>query len=63
MIEPTEDDIGRAVLYQPYPMAEKERGVIKSLSAAFPGESVFVRYGHQDRGLLTPLHMLEWETP
>lgn len=46
MIEPTKDDIGRAVIYTAgHPNAKPEEGVITS----FNEHSVFVRYG-ADKG-------------
>ncbi len=44
MINPTEKDIGRGVVYQAgHPGAEREDGVITSFNEHF----VFVRYRHQ----------------
>ena len=47
MIEPTEKDIGRAVVYDPgYPEAELQDGVITSYNE----HTVFVRYANQHPG-------------
>jgi hypothetical protein len=61
MIEPTEDDIGRAVVYtgNRYPGGKLEEGVITS----FNRYAVFVRYG-ADRGSKgTQRADLEWVRP
>jgi hypothetical protein len=46
MIEPTEDDIGRAVIYTSnrFPGGKLEEGII----ASFHDHAVFVRYGSDD---------------
>jgi hypothetical protein len=55
MIEPTDADIGRTVLYRAHPGAMIERGVIES----FNGSLVFVRY---EFGVAGTYHeSLEWE--
>jgi hypothetical protein len=61
MIEPTEKDIGRKVVYRaPYREVglsrEYEEGVITSLAR---GGSVFVRF-RGPQGELTPCNRLEW---
>ena len=57
MIEPTKADIGRAVLYRPYPGAQTERGIING----FNREYVFVRYGVDIGAKATMRSDLEWE--
>ena len=59
MIEPTEDDIGRAVVYtghRRYPGGKLEEGVITS----FNDYSVFVRYGADKHSKATSRADLEW---
>ena len=61
MIEPTESDIGRGVVYRGHhPGAEAEFGVITSVGA----DCVFVRYATQHpaaNGQATDQRDLEWE--
>jgi hypothetical protein len=61
MIEPTEDDIGRAVVYtgNRYPGGKLEEGVITS----FGRRSVFVRYGADKHSKATARADLEWVKP
>jgi hypothetical protein len=61
MIEPTEDDIGRAVVYtgHRYPGGELEHGVITS----FHDHAVFVRYGADTHSKATSRADLEWARP
>ena len=56
MIEPTEADIGRSVIYTGGP--KPERGVITSFNERY----VFVRYGdpRPGEGLATSRENLEW---
>jgi hypothetical protein len=58
MIEPTEDDIGRAVVYtgNRYPGGKPEEGVITS----FNRYTVFVRYGSEKGSKGTARADLEW---
>jgi hypothetical protein len=59
MIEPTEDDIGRAVVYtghRRYPGGVLEEGVITS----FHDRAVFVRYGADKHSKATSRADLEW---
>jgi hypothetical protein len=58
MIEPTSDDIGRAVIYtgNRYPGGELEEGVITS----FHDHAVFVRYGAEKGSKATSRADLEW---
>ena len=58
MIEPTEDDIGRAVVYtgNRYPGGKLEEGVITS----FNDYLVFVRYGADKGSKGTSRADLEW---
>ena len=62
MINPTDDDVGRGVVYQAsYPDAPREDGVITS----FNEWSVFVRYATQHPsapGQATSREDLEWLT-
>ncbi len=58
MIEPTEQDIGRKVIYHPGHGAKPEEGVIAHLAG---GDWVFVRYGSQEWSQKTPLSKLEWK--
>jgi hypothetical protein len=55
MIEPTEDDIGRAVVYS-YPGGKLKEGVITS----FNDHRVFVRYGADKGSKSTSREDLEW---
>ena len=59
MIEPTEADIGRAVIYtgNRYPGGKAERGVI----VAFSDYGVFVRYGASHHAKSTMREDLEWD--
>jgi hypothetical protein len=61
MIEPTEDDIGRAVVYtgNRYPGGKLEEGVITS----FNDYAVFVRYGADTASKSTQRADLEWVRP
>lgn len=61
MIEPTERDIGRKVIYtgNRYPGGELEEGVI----VAFSDYAVFVRYGSMPQPAGTSRQDLEWVTP
>jgi hypothetical protein len=61
MIEPTEDDIGRGVIYRPLhnPIDGAETGVISS----FNDKYVFVRYGSNRVGTATYREHLDWEMP
>jgi hypothetical protein len=59
MIEPTEHDIGRAVVYtgnRRYPGGQLEQGVITS----FHDYAVFVRYGADTYSKATSRADLEW---
>jgi hypothetical protein len=58
MIEPTKDDIGRAVVYSGnrYPGGKLEEGVITS----FNDYRVFVRYGSDKGSKSTSREDLEW---
>ena len=58
MIEPTEADIGRKVVYtgNRYPGGELEEGVITS----FNSRAVFVRYGADVGSKATSRQDLEW---
>ncbi len=59
---PTEEDIGRGVIYTPYPGAPSEDGVITSVTDKF----VFVRYQDQHPstgGKATRYEDLRWLTP
>lgn len=61
MIEPTEDDIGRRVIYtgNRYPGGLPELGVITS----FNEHCVFVSYSLGSGGTATLREDLEWEHP
>ena len=61
MIEPTEDDIGRAVVYtgNRYPGGKLKEGVITS----FNDYAVFVRYGADKGSKSTQRADLEWVRP
>jgi hypothetical protein len=61
MIEPTEHDIGRAVVYtgRRYPGGALEEGVITS----FNDYRVFVRYGADKHSKATSRADLEWVRP
>jgi hypothetical protein len=58
MIEPTKDDVGRAVVYtgNRYPGGKLEEGVITS----FNDHRVFVRYGSDKGSKSTSREDLEW---
>jgi hypothetical protein len=58
MIEPTDEDIGRAVVYtgNRYPGGKLEEGVITS----FNDHRVFVRYGADKHSKATSRPDLEW---
>ena len=58
MIVPTNEDIGRAVIYtgNRYPGGTVEEGVITSFNAT----SVFVRYGADKHSKATSREDLEW---
>lgn len=58
MIEPTEDDIGHAVVYtgNRYPGGKPEEGVITSFNKV----CVFVRYGADKHSKGTSQQDLEW---
>ena len=59
MIEPTESDIGRRVIYigNTYPGGKPEYGAITS----FNGVNVFVRYDGKNSSQATSPEDLEWE--
>lgn len=60
MIDPTQDDIGRAVVYLAHhPGAVREEGVITS----FNHYTVFVRYGADKGSKGTSREELEWANP
>lgn len=46
MIAPTQADIGRAVVYHPWPDLPREEGIVTGFNAAW----VFVRYGNSKIG-------------
>jgi len=50
------EDIGRAVVYEPYPGAKLEDGTIKAWNDSF----VFVVYDHTMRGIATPPNKLQF---
>lgn len=56
MIEPTEKDIGRKVVYRAAPFMAPEEGVITSINNEF----VFVRYGSNTTSAATRRKDLEW---
>ena len=56
MIEPTNTDIGRKVVYRAAPDIAPEEGVITSIN----DRGVFVRYGHTGTSQLTRREDLEW---
>lgn len=56
-ISPTNEDIGRRVVYREYLGAKPESGVITSFNDAF----VFVRYGTDAWSKATNSADLEWE--
>ena len=55
MINPTENDIGRKVIYCGY-AGEREDGIVTSFNDAF----VFVRYGSGTTSAATKREQLEW---
>lgn len=59
MIEPTQEDVGRGVIYtgNRYPGGKSESGVITS----FNDHTVFVRYGADRHSKGTSRTDLEWE--
>jgi hypothetical protein len=61
VIDPTDKDIGRAVVYigNRYPGGMPEEGVITSCNAA----AVFVRYGADKTSKATSRADLEWMEP
>jgi hypothetical protein len=62
MIEPTEEDIGRAVVYtgNRFPGGKLEEGIITS----FHDHAVFVRYGSDNHSKATTLRAdLDWGRP
>lgn len=69
MIDPTEADIGRGVIYRAAPQFEAEPGVITSLGHPTSDPSrrtIFVRYATQHPtagGQATTADDLEWEFP
>jgi hypothetical protein len=60
-IDPTENDIGRKVIYRPAhdPIGDAEEGVITSFNA----HSVFVRYGDKTGSQGTDRRDLDWAFP
>lgn len=63
MINPTEDDVGRKVVYigNRYQYGKLEEGVLTGMSAL--ENSVFVRYGSDYSSKLTSRSDLEWTNP
>ncbi len=61
MIEPSESDIGRKVIYtgNRYPDGKIEEGVITS----FNDYAVFIRYGADNQSKATSREDLEWMRP
>lgn len=60
MIEPTEGDLGRRVIYRPrHTTAWWEEGVVTSFNERY----VFVRYGTQTTSMATLCEELEWTNP
>lgn len=59
MIEPTEADIGREVIYQGGHPDDRESGVISSFNDKF----VFVRYRARQHGEATSREHLTWAHP
>lgn len=59
MIDPTEEDVGRKVVYRDRSGSKVEEGVITSFNATF----VFVRYGSQTTSAGTRREDLEWVSP
>lgn len=57
MIEPTDNDVGRKVVYRAHhPGTQLEEGVITSFNESF----VFVRYGSGTTSQATSRNDLEW---
>ena len=56
---PTEEDVGRAVVYTPYPGAQTEDGVITSMNDDY----VFVRYAGDVGSKATRYKDLRWLSP
>lgn len=56
MIDPTDSDIGRKVVYRAAPNFDPEEGVISS----FNDTGVFVRYGASVQPQMTRREDLEW---
>ena len=56
MIDPTETDIGRKVVYRAAPRFDREEGTITS----FNNTGVFVQYGASAQSQLTRREDLEW---
>jgi hypothetical protein len=66
MIEPTEADIGRKVVYRSFPNAEPEEGTITAMakqSGQPDPRFVFVAYPRSPNSQLTPCTKLEWMAP
>jgi hypothetical protein len=61
MIDPTEADIGRSVLYRRSPrhIEPEDRGVITSFNSSY----VFVRYGDDFNSRATRREDLDWTSP
>lgn len=59
-IVPTEDDVGRKVIYRAAPGYEPEEGVITSIGRI---GNVFVRYGSAVNGVSTSKEDLDWVSP
>jgi hypothetical protein len=61
MIEPTEADIGRRVVYigNRHPGGKLEYGVITHITSVY----VFVRYGNERSSKATRREDLEWQPP
>ena len=56
---PTDEDVGRSVVYTPYPGARAEDGVITSVNDDY----VFVRYTGDQNAKATRYEDLQWLTP
>lgn len=63
MIDPTRDDIGRRVVYRPFPGAVCEEGTITDIPALIRVLYVFVRYGNDTHSEATRVAHLEWVSP
>ena len=59
MIAPTQDDIGRRVVYRSVGGETIERGALTATTTR--AETVFVRYAGDDHAKLTLCRDLEWE--